>query len=112
MITIGSGSEVCEVIRRGGCPVWQLPADDPSQIASAMTDILKSDFPDTDQKETSENNILETRNNVFHPLPNGRSFEKKIIRGYQKSFRLNDRDFLTQAHMARQLEQVLVSCYS
>jgi hypothetical protein len=50
VIAIGAGEEVCDVIRRGGCPIWRIPADDPAQIASSMTDILKSDFSDTDQK--------------------------------------------------------------
>ena len=44
VITIGAGDEVCEVIRRGGCMIWQLPANEPETIAATLTDILDSDF--------------------------------------------------------------------
>lgn len=78
VLAIGAGREVCDVIRRGGCPLWQLSADDPSQIASAMTSILNSDF-------------------LVNP---------------PKLSRSDDNHSLTQAHMAQQLERILISCYS
>ncbi len=44
VIAIGAGEEVCNVIRRGGCGIWQLSADNPGKIAATMSDILKSDL--------------------------------------------------------------------
>jgi glycosyltransferase involved in cell wall biosynthesis len=47
VLAIGAGEEVCDVIRRGGCPIWQLPADDPVPIASVMIEILDSKVLDS-----------------------------------------------------------------
>ena len=44
VIAIGAGEEVCNVIRRGGCPIWKLSADDPEKIATTMTGIVDSDL--------------------------------------------------------------------
>ncbi len=44
VIAIGAGEEVCNVIRRGGCAIWQLPADDPEKIAMTIMSVLDSDL--------------------------------------------------------------------
>jgi len=44
VIAIGAGEEVCNVIRRGGCPIWKLSADDPEKIATTMMGIVDSDL--------------------------------------------------------------------
>ncbi len=39
VLAIGAGQEVCDVMRRGGCPVWAVPADDLDAIAKAIDEI-------------------------------------------------------------------------
>jgi glycosyltransferase involved in cell wall biosynthesis len=41
VLAIGAGSEVCELMRRGGCPVWDAPADSPARIALAVHDMVR-----------------------------------------------------------------------
>ncbi len=41
VLAIGAGSEVCDVMRRGGCPVWAAPADDPAALAAAIERLLR-----------------------------------------------------------------------
>jgi len=40
VIAVGAGQEACQILDREGCPVWQVAADDPEAIASALADIL------------------------------------------------------------------------
>ena len=39
VLAIGVGEEACGVLRRGGCPVWQAPADDVQAICASLVDI-------------------------------------------------------------------------
>ncbi|MDY0170856.1 MAG: glycosyltransferase [Thermoguttaceae bacterium] len=41
VLAIGAGREVCNVMRRGGCPVWSAPADDPAALAAAIDHVLR-----------------------------------------------------------------------
>lgn len=41
VLAIGAGREVCDVMRRGGCPVWDVPADDPAALAAAIDHMLR-----------------------------------------------------------------------
>lgn len=41
VLAIGAGEETCEVLRRGGCRVWPVPADAPDRLAQALWTILK-----------------------------------------------------------------------
>lgn len=40
VLAIGAGTEACEIMRRGGCRVWATRADNPSDIADALRQIV------------------------------------------------------------------------
>jgi glycosyltransferase involved in cell wall biosynthesis len=40
VLAVGAGPEACEIMRRGGCSVWEAPADDVAAIAECLADIV------------------------------------------------------------------------
>ena len=47
VLAVGAGTEVCEVIEKGGCPIWTASADEPDQIVAAVQEMVQ--FIDSEQ---------------------------------------------------------------
>ena len=68
VLAIGSGDEVCEVMRRGGCRIWRSP-DDPNDIAKTLRKVLDHNIQNNGSEKTdlSERHTL-TRSRMAEEL--------------------------------------------